>query len=107
MPDHETVSLGGFLRLSGYHTGEFAGSEMRFGRAVYNWRIAGPGLLDGAYLGLSTEVGRIEGLGFSPKTSLHGNAIYLTVDTFLGPVYLGYGRASSRNDAFYLYVGLL
>ena len=36
----------------------------------------------------------------------HGNAIYLAVDTPLGPVYLGYGRASSANQAVYLFLGL-
>lgn len=106
LPNHELNSLGGFLRLSGYHTGQFIGNELRFARAVYTWRIAGPGLLDGAYLGVSTEVGRLSGNSASPSDTLHGNAIYVTADTFLGPVYLAYGRASTRHSAFYFLLGV-
>ena len=57
LPDYELFPLGGFLQLSGYKTGEFLGRDLRFGRLVYNYRIVGPGLLDGAYLGASVEVG--------------------------------------------------
>ncbi len=106
LPFYELSSLGGFLRLSGYRTGEFLARDMRFGRLIYNYRIASPGFLDGVSLGVSAEVGRLtSGLGNQPQTR-HGNAIYIAADTPLGPVYLGYGRASSANQAVYLYLGL-
>ena len=33
-----------------------------------------------------------------------GNA-FVVVDTFLGPLYLAYGRASSSNQAVYVFLG--
>jgi NTE family protein len=108
LPFYELSSLGGFLRLSGYRTGEFLGRGMRFGRLIYNYRIAGPGLLEGMSLGASAEVGRIGDVtnGTTNLQTRHGNAVYLAVDTPLGPIYLAYGRASSANQAFYLFLGL-
>ena len=81
---------------------------MRFGRLIYNYRVTGPRFLEGMSVGVSTEVGRIGDLSRAePRDQTrHGNAIYLAVDTPLGPVYLGYGRASSANQAVYLFLGL-
>jgi NTE family protein len=108
LPFYELSSLGGFLRLSGYRTGEFLGQGMRFARLIYNYRIAGPGFLEGMYVGVSTEAGRIDNVvsGLTASRTLYGNAVYLAVDTPLGPVYFAYGRASSANQAFYLFLGL-
>ncbi|HEX6720641.1 MAG TPA: BamA/TamA family outer membrane protein, partial [Burkholderiaceae bacterium] len=106
LPFYELSSLGGFLRLSGYRTGEFLGRDMRFGRLVYNYRIAGPGFLEGVSLGLSTEVGRLTTEINNPARTRYGNALYVAADTPLGPVYVGYGRASSSNQALYLFLGL-
>ena len=107
LPDYELFPLGGFLQLSGYKTGEFLGRDLRFGRLVYNYRIVGPGLLDGAYLGASVEAGRVGEAagGTNTPPRLRGNAFYVALDTPLGPVYLGYGRASSNNQALYFYLG--
>lgn len=108
LPFYELSSLGGFLRLSGYRTGEFLGRDMRFGRLVYNYRIAGPGFLEGMSLGLSAEAGRIGDATTDPAAlkTRYGSAIYLAVDTPLGPVYLAYGRANSANQAVYIFLGL-
>jgi len=108
LPFYELSSLGGFLRLSGYRTGEFLGRGMRFGRLIYNYRIAGPGFLEGMSLGVTAEYGRIGDVthGTTNLQGRHGNAVYLAVDTTLGPVYFAYGRASSANQAFYLFLGL-
>jgi NTE family protein len=107
MPDYELSSLGGFLRLSGYPTGRFLATESRLGRLVYTWRVATPGLLDGAYLGVSAEWGRItDPLGTFTGVPLRGNAIFLAMDTPLGPVYLGRGRSGQGDHATYFYLGL-
>jgi NTE family protein len=107
LPAYEMASLGGFLQLSGYRTGQLVGTNMRFARLVYNYRIQGPGWLDGAYLGTSAEVGRIgDVLNRSSGTpTLYGSALYVAVDTPLGPIYFGYGRASDGNRAVYLFLG--
>jgi NTE family protein len=109
LPFYELSTLGGFLRLSGYRTGEFLGQGFRFGRLIYNYRVAGPGFLEGVYVGVSAEAGRIDKnavLGLTAPRTLYGNALYLAADTPLGPVYFAYGRASSANQAFYLFLGL-
>lgn len=107
LPVHELSQLGGFLQLSGYHTGEFVGRGMRFGRAIYTYQLRQAGLLEGAFVGLSAEIGRIGDAVRGPNraASLHGNALFLGVDTPVGPVYLGYGRASASSQAVYLFLG--
>jgi NTE family protein len=106
LPIHELSSLGGFLRLSGYRTGEFIGTGERFGRLIYNYRLAGPGFLEGVFAGVSAEAGRVgTALDGTTPATLHGNAIYVAVDTPIGPLYFAYGRASSSNQAVYLFLG--
>jgi NTE family protein len=107
LPFHELSSLGGFLQLSGYQTGEFIGRGARFGRLSYTYRIARPGFFEGMSVGVSGEVGRIgdEVRGPNAAETRHGNALFIVVDSFLGPLYLAYGRASSSNQAVYLFLG--
>ncbi|UXH78392.1 patatin-like phospholipase family protein [Roseateles amylovorans] len=108
VPGYELAQLGGFLRLSGYRTGQFLGTEMRMARLVYSYRIASPGLLDGIHLGGSIEVGRVSdsrGL-LSDGRTLRSNAAFLAVDTPIGPLYLAYGRASAKDSTVYLFLGV-
>ena len=107
LPDYELFALGGFLQLSGYRTGELLGREMTFGRLVYNYRVSQPGLLDGAYVGVSLEAGRIgDAVAGAERSSLRrGAALYFAFDTPLGPVYLAYGRGDGKNQAVYFFLG--
>jgi len=107
LPAYELFSLGGFLQLSGYRTGQLLGTEMRFGRVAYNYRLAGPGLLDGIVVGASLEAGRIGDSVFgADKDRLRrGRALYLALDTLIGPVYLAIGMADSGNRAAYFFLG--
>ena len=107
LPGYELFSLGGFLQMSGYRTGELIGQELTFGRLIYNYRVSAPGLLDGAYLGLSYEGGRIgDSVTGTNRSGLrHGAALYFAFDTPLGPVYLGYGRADGARQSVYFFVG--
>ena len=58
-------------------------------------------------VGVSGEMGRIgdEVQGPNAAATRHGNALFVVVDTFLGPLYLAYGRANSSNQAVYLFLG--
>ena len=107
LPIYEVFSLGGFLQMSGYRTGELLGQEMTFGRLIYNYRVSAPGLLDGAYVGVSLEGGRIgETVTGANRTALrHGASIYFAFDTPIGPVYLAYGRADGGRQSVYFFVG--
>ncbi len=108
LPAYEFSTLGGFLRLSGYRTGEFIGTNPRLGRLVYSYRAAMPGILEGVHFGVSTEFGRINNIleSVPAQGTLRSNALFMGADTPVGPLYLGYGRASGGNNAFYLYLGL-
>ena len=107
LPDQELVSFGGFLRMSGYRTGELVGNSLHFGRLVYNYRISGPGLLDGAYVGMSAELGRMGNTieAQDGEQTVRSNALYIAIDTPLGPLYFGAGRASRNQNAVYLLIG--
>jgi NTE family protein len=61
----------------------------------------------GIYLGGSLEAGKVYGgatvLEFD--RSVLGGSLFLGLDTSIGPLYLGAGRASGRNHSAYLYLG--
>ena len=80
---------------------------MTFGRLVYNYRVTQPGLLDGAYVGVSLESGRIgDSVTGAERSSLRrGASLYFAFDTPLGPVYLAYGRGDGGNQAAYFFLG--
>jgi NTE family protein len=109
MPAYESFTLGGPLRLSGYRINQFSGREFAFGRLMYYKRaVALPDVLGaGVYVGGSAEVGRItdrvDGLP-SPGTLWSGSA-FLGADTFLGPLFLGFGMGTSNNWSLYLLLG--
>lgn len=107
LPDHELMPFGGFLKLSGYRTGELLGDSLHFGSLVYNYRLSTPGLLDGAYVGLSAELGRMSNTANvqDGEQTVRSNALYLAVDTPLGPLYFGAGRTSRNKRALYLLIG--
>lgn len=107
LPDHEIVSFGGFLRMSGYRTGELVGNSLHFGRLVYNYRLTAPGLLNGAYVGASAELGRMGNTidAQDGEQTVRSNALYIAIDTPLGPLYFGAGRASRNQTALYLLIG--
>lgn len=108
LPAQELSELGGFLRLSGYRTGEFIGTEPRLARVVYTYRLARSSLLDGVFIGMSAEAGRINDLLDSPaaRATLHSNALFVGAGTPIGPLYFGYGRAAGGRDALYLFLGV-
>jgi NTE family protein len=107
LPRYDQFQWGGFLQQSGYATGQLLGQRLRFGRVIYYHRIMKGTLLQGAYGGLSVEVGEVD----EPLVS--GNydgvrksgSIFGGIDTPIGPAYLGFGHATDGNNAFYFYLG--
>ncbi|WP_298931602.1 patatin-like phospholipase family protein [uncultured Ramlibacter sp.] len=98
---------GGLLQQSGYRTGALMGEELQFARIFYYNRLARFSFLDGVYGGVSLEVGRV-GRPLIPNNeqgTLRSAALLLGVDTPLGPLYLGYGRADRGYNSLYLYLG--
>jgi NTE family protein len=108
LPSHEIFQLGGFLQLSGYKTGQLLATDYRFGRVVYNYRLSGPGFLDGMYAGASLETARMTNVAFltsAQRTRRNGASLYFALDTPIGPLYLAAGFGDSGRRAAYLYLG--
>jgi len=107
LPVYDQFAWGGFLNQSGYATGQIVGSEMQFGQLMIYRRIVRGGLLDGAYGGLSLEMGNYANPLIRTGTSgrLKSMALFLASDSPIGPAYLGYGHAADGTSSFYFYLG--
>ncbi len=109
LPVFDQFSLGGFLQLSGYRPGELLGESISFGRLSYYRKIGdlqNP-LGRSLYLGFSAEMGRVSEnfQSLSGTNSKNSLSIFAGFDTFLGPLYLGYGRTKERSTMFYFFLG--
>jgi NTE family protein len=106
----EFYSLGGFFNLSGLAPSSLIGPHYAIARAIYFRKISrgGQGFFEfPAYLGLSLELGNTwEHRGDISYASARKDAsVFLALDTFLGPVYLGTGYDQAGTAAFYLFLG--
>lgn len=104
-------NLGGLTNLSGVTDGRLFGASSLLARAIYYRRfVAADKLFDApVYLGASIERGNVwrsidDVCGCDMLTA---GSLFFGVDTILGPMYLGFGRASSGDDAVYLSFGSL
>ncbi|HVC01772.1 MAG TPA: patatin-like phospholipase family protein [Steroidobacteraceae bacterium] len=103
-------SLGGFLNLSGLAAQSLTGPNYAIGRAVYFRQIGhgGAGVLEfPAYLGMSFEAGNVwQRRGqIDWGTARKDLSVFLGLDTFLGPLYVGGGYDTSGASAYYLFLG--
>ena len=106
---YNEYSLGGFLNLSAYRPGELLGQSVAFGRLSYYRRLGQFSNPFGRsmYAGLSAEFARISD---SPdrlwkSETRNSFAAFVGIDTLIGPLYFGYGRAHQRSSVFYLFLG--
>jgi NTE family protein len=83
------------------------GERLTFGRLVYTYKLREQRFFEGLYIGGSLEAGRMDKplVPGSPTGTLKSLAIFFGVDSPLGPVYLGYGRAADGNHSAYFYLG--
>ncbi|WP_137937975.1 patatin-like phospholipase family protein [Chitinivorax sp. B] len=102
----EAFTLGGFANLSGYAPDEFRGERLSYGRATYMWRIPVK-FAKSLYMGASAEIGRVEdsSLGLGTRGVKSSLGLHVGLDTFLGPLYLGYGHGEKGRNAVYLFLG--
>jgi NTE family protein len=107
LPAYDQFQWGGFLRQSGYLTGQLVGPSLEFGQFVYFHRIVRGGLFDGAYAGVSLEAGRYGDplVPGNPSGWLKSMALFVSTDSPIGPVYFGYGRAADGQGSFYFLLG--
>ena len=109
LPLFDQFSLGGFLQLSGYRPGELLGDALAFSRLSYyrRWSDAPAAFGRNVYLGVSAELGRV-----SSSARTLGNAdnrtsigLFAGFETYLGPFYVGYGKARDRGSVLYFFLG--
>jgi NTE family protein len=102
--------LGGFQRLSGLARGEISGPHAGVARIVYYRRTGqtGGGLFEiPLYFGASFEAGNVwqrqSDIGFDDLIT--SGSLFLSLDTYFGPLYLAAGLAEGGRSNFYLSVG--
>ncbi len=109
LPIYDRFTLGGLFRLSGTPQGRITGQYFGAATLLYLYRFGSlpPAAGNGLYAGVSFEAGNAwetsDAAGFDDLR----RAISLAVgaDTVAGPVYLGWGRNSLGEDAWYLFLG--
>jgi len=110
VPLQDTFSLGGFLKLSGYAEDELAGQHVGLARLIFYRKIAGtklPAFNTPLYLGASLESGNAwnSKSDINYSSTIYAGSVFLGADTYLGPMYLGYGQAEGGHRAAYLSIG--
>jgi NTE family protein len=108
-PFYDQFKTGGLFNFSGYRYEQLVGREFFFAGLLYRRRAAflNETLGTAIYSGISLEVGnvykRIDG---TPANGvLVGGALFLAVDSKVGPIYFAYGRSEGGHSALYLYLG--
>jgi NTE family protein len=105
-PLDRSFRLGGFLDLSGLANDQLIGKyASRIGASYY--RRIGDLALFPAFAGVTLELGNTWGArnDISLGDTLWGGSIWAGVDTPVGPIYVGYGRAEGDRDAAYVHLG--
>jgi NTE family protein len=102
--------LGGLFNLSGLNQNFFSGRQMAFVMAQYQRRLSSNTVLPidlPVYVGASWEGGRLwsDRSEISASDFINAGAIYLGMDSPLGPIYLAYGRAEGNQNAVYVTLG--
>ena len=100
--------LGGLFNLSGLRDGQLAGSYLGFGRVVYYHRIGKLPFVGGdVFAGGSAEAGNtwLQRASVSASDLIMAGSVFVAADTFLGPFYFAYGRATGGASSFYLVLG--
>lgn len=107
LPSYDQSSWGGFLRQSGYGSGQMRGESLMFGRMVYYNKLVDYQIFDGLYSGFSLEMGKMSNplMPGSSDDAVFSASAFVATDSPVGPLYLGYGQADDGNNSFYLFLG--
>lgn len=104
-PAYGNFFLGGFLNLSGFNPYELSGQYMGHGMVGFLRRMDKDSILP-MYLGGTLEAGNTwqqrDAIG---RDWLMGGSVFLGLDTFIGPVYVGYSLAEDHRGTAFVYLG--
>ena len=104
-PVYGNFFLGGFLNLSGFDPNELSGQHMAHGLVGFMRRMDQDSIVP-IYIGATLEAGNTwnnrENIG---KDWLVGGSAYLGLDTFIGPIYIGYAAAQEDHSTVFVYLG--
>ncbi len=105
-------TLGGLFNLSGRVVDSLSGPHFAIARGLYYWRVGGGGegfLNVPTYAGLSLELGNVwQRRGdISASSALLNGALFVGIDTPLGPIYLAAGIEEGGSSSLYLLLGRL
>jgi len=108
-PFYDQFRAGGLFNFSGYRYEQLVGREFFLTSVLYRRRAVflNETLGTAIYSGVSLEVGNVYRRldGTSASGVLFGGALFLAVDSKVGPIYLAYGRSEGGHSALYLYLG--
>ena len=96
--------------LSGYTENQLFATQTALLRGVYYRRLTDAQTLFSVpvYLGGSLEAGGVWDTRHEiGKNAIAAGSIFLGADTFLGPIFVGYGYAQGGHNALYLTFGSL
>jgi NTE family protein len=103
--------IGGMGNLSGYAEQSLFAPQTALARVIYYRRFAHADALLSVplYVGGSVEWGGVWNSRSDVDTRgmIGAGSVFVGAETFLGPVFLGYGRAETGDSAFYLTFGSL
>ena len=109
IPEYDQFRLGGLLELGGFASGQLHGERFALIRTGGYYRVRdlpttfGRGIYVGAVLETGNTWDSEEGIDFA---ELHRSATLIAgADTIAGPILLGYARAETGDDRFYMTVG--
>jgi len=102
-PFYALFRAGGFLRLSGFESNELSGQEYALATTVFYRRMNDITFLP-IYVGGSAEYGAI-GDDIDAGDGRAAGSLFLGVDSFFGPLYLGAGLAEGGNSSAYMFLG--
>jgi NTE family protein len=112
IPVYDQFELGGFLKLSGLAPSQIRTQDYEYARLGYRTKLAEIPLFEGMYFGAALEVARAKpvvpvwkGETLSGPAVIPAGALYVGIDSPIGPLYLGYGYANRENTAIYLFLG--
>ena len=104
-PVYGRFFLGGFLNLSGLDRYELSGQHMAHGLVGFMRRLDENSIVP-IYLGATLEAGNTwnQRSDFGDRW-IGGGSVYLGLDTFIGPLYVGYAAAQENHSTMFMYLG--